>query len=133
MNRTTCPGCNGPKSKRAALCKTCRSRATRVGVDVVTHVPVADVVPVQPRTAVQNRIYHARLNDLMRLRRVTNKDARLLALDRAAAMLGRAIESSTELSEPEMERLLEWLQEQIEEAQLQAAATSTEQPRIRSL
>jgi hypothetical protein len=114
---TICPGCAGPKSRRAGLCRTCRLKANTIGAHVVV-----DVAPNAPehrtRTPVQNTIYHARLNDLAKIDdphasveelRLRVIELKIWALTHASRTFGRSIESSTELSETEMERLLEWL------------------------
>jgi hypothetical protein len=123
-----CPGCNGPKTKRAKLCATCRRRANAVGADVVTHVGEAAIPPEsrppRPRTPQQNLVYHARVTDLAKLAKPADKEQlrsaerhlKKAVLAKASTMFERPIASSTELNEAEMERLLEWLDEQLEEA-----------------
>jgi hypothetical protein len=112
-----CPGCGGDKHRRAELCTTCRKRANAIGASVLTHV-ATPAAPMIPRTPWQNRNYHGRLREIAQLetpgieREVLWQEERKLkkwALRRASRMFGKPFESSTELSELEMERLLEWL------------------------
>lgn len=130
-----CPGCAGAKTARAKLCIRCRRRANAVGADVLTHVGEAAIppesLPPRPRTPQQNTVYHARITDLAKLEleqsdftkadlRVAEWNIKRRTLARAAAMFGRSIASSTELSEIEMERILEWLDEQLAAARSRA-------------
>jgi hypothetical protein len=117
---TICPGCGGPKTRRAELCKTCRLSANRIGAQVVESVATS-APELRPRTAIQNTVYHARLTDLAELempeaspakRRLRVIELKQWALAHATAEVRRPIASSTDLTEPEMERLLEWLDEQ---------------------
>lgn len=57
---TICPGCNGPKSKRAQLCASCRRRAISAGVDVV----------VENISSGQISAFHAIANHVDKLRGV---------------------------------------------------------------
>lgn len=124
---TKCPGCGGRKSKRAELCATCRRTAGAIGVSVITRVgPTEDIharvkVAQPPRTSIQNRVYHGKISDLAKrlfpaspTAWQAERHAKRLALRHASEMLGRPIESSTELSELEMERLIEWLDDELE-------------------
>lgn len=126
--KVACPGCGGQKSKRAKLCAECRRRANAVGADVVTHVGEAAIPPEsrppRPRTPQQNLVYHARITDLAKLTdppsketlRVLERQLKKAALEKARQLFGREITSSTELTEAEMEQLLEWLDEQLDKA-----------------
>lgn len=120
-----CPGCGNAKSKRAELCGECRRTANQIGASVVTHVAslATPATPVIPRTPVQNTVYHGRLREIALLENPALKSAELYAAERelkkwsvkqAARMVKRPLASSTELSELEMERLLEWLADVIE-------------------
>jgi hypothetical protein len=110
---TTCPGCGGAKSKRALLCAGCRRRANVVGAKVWTE--TAAPVSTAPRTPQQSRVYHGKLASLAQLQAVDLYEVKRQALHKASAMFGRPITSSTELTEVEMERLLEALDEQLEQ------------------
>src|SRR5437763_1499099 len=65
---TTCPGCHGPKTKRAELCGSCRKTANAIGVSVVTHVSTP-ATPTVPRTQKQNAVYHGRLREMAQLQK----------------------------------------------------------------
>ena len=132
---TVCPGCAGQKSKRAKLCAGCRRRANAVGADVVTHVGESAIPPEsrppRPRTPQQNLVYHARITDLAKLAkpadrdhlRVLERQLKKAALAKAEQLFDRPVKSSTELTEAEMEQLLEWLDEQLEKTQDLAPAS----------
>jgi len=110
----TCPGCHGPKTRRAELCRDCRRRANVVGAR--TWVETAQpTLPSTPRTPQQNRVYHGKLNSIAELEQRPLKDVKAWALERASLMFRRSIESSTELSEIEMEQLLESLDRRLDE------------------
>ena len=110
----TCPGCAGPISRRAKLCADCRKRANAVGASVVTHVAAAAPRTGGPlRTPQQSQVFHGKLNDLAKRRHVEQQVVKRHALAHAAATFGRPIASSTELTEIEMELLLEWLDEEL--------------------
>jgi hypothetical protein len=109
-----CPGCNGPKSKRAALCIKCRRDANAIGATVVTRVAEAQPVPARLRTSEQNRVYHGVLAHVARLEGTDIRVMKRRAIAKASELFGRSIESSTELSEVEMERLLEWLDTELD-------------------
>lgn len=122
-----CPGCGGAKSKRAELCLTCRRKANAVGASVLTHVHEAAIppesLPFVPRTPWQSKAYHGKCNDLARLTGSDFLETKRAALAHAGEMFGRAFDSSTELSEIEMEQLLEWLDDQLIDAKRALAAT----------
>jgi hypothetical protein len=120
---TTCPGCNGPKSKRAELCGNCRKQANALGASVLTHV-ATPTAPFVPRTAKQNTSYHGRLRSIAQLQKPgiegnalwdAERKLKKWALKQASILAGRDIRSSTELSELEMERLLEFLGDRIDD------------------
>jgi hypothetical protein len=119
---TTCPACGGQKSKRAELCADCRKTASALGASVLTHV-ATPAQPFTPRTPAQNTVYHGRLRDIALLNlpgasggELYAEERRLKrwALKQASKMFGRTIASSTELSELEMDRLLDWLGDRID-------------------
>jgi hypothetical protein len=115
-----CPGCGGTKSRRAHLCRTCRAKANAVGASVVTHVHEAaapDDAPPRPRTPEQNRVYHGKLADLARHQHQPLPVVKRQALVEASRRFGRLVSSSTELSEVEMELLLEWLDDELDRYQ----------------
>jgi len=131
-----CPGCGEKKTARAELCSNCRLRANAVGASVITKVGEsaipAESLPPRPRTPQQNTVYHARITDLAKIElaaseftkadlRVAERNVKRRALAHANVIFKRPIASSTELSEIEMERLLEWLDEQLEQARSRAA------------
>src|SRR5439155_9208891 len=118
---TTCPGCHGPKTKRAELCGSCRKTANAIGVSVVTHVSTR-ATPTVPRTQKQNAVYHGRLREMAQLQKhgieredLWHEERKLKkwALAQASIQVGREISSSVDLSELEMERLLDWLADRI--------------------
>lgn len=124
MSASICPGCDGAKSKRARLCASCRRRANAVGADVLQQMPTATPRPrLVPRTPQQNIVYHARCTDLARLElgplassaqlRMRVIELKAETMQRASQRFGREITSSTELSEPEMEQVLELLDQQL--------------------
>jgi hypothetical protein len=106
VNGLVCPGCQGPKSKRAKLCKECRPRANAVGERtwLDTGRPPA---PLTPRTPQQNLVYHGKLASIAKLEDCPIKDVKRWALELATLMFRRTIASSTEITEMEMEQLLE--------------------------
>lgn len=110
----TCPGCGGAKSKRAELCHKCRRDANAIGATVVTRVADAQPVPARPRTPEQNRVYHGVLAHVARLEGLDIRVAKRRAIAKACDLFSREIESSTELTEVEMERLLEWLDTELD-------------------
>lgn len=109
-----CPGCGGPKTRRAVLCRACRGRANVVGARtwVETGLPA---VPNVPRTKEQSKVYHGKLTSIATLEGRTLLEVKAWALERATAMFGRPFESSTELREIEMELLLESFDRRLEE------------------
>lgn len=113
--KVRCPGCNGLKTHRAALCAECRRRANSVGEQVWTDTRIP-TVPSRPRTKQQNTVYHARATELASIDGGTKAEIfqRKRDLDRsikdwASARFGRKIVSSTEFTEIEMELVLERL------------------------
>jgi hypothetical protein len=112
-----CPGCDGKKSRRAVVCSSCRRAANAVGVSVLTHVHDAAIPPesrpFEPRTSQQSKVYHAKCADLAVLTARELVVVKKRALAHASTTIGRELNSSTELSEIEMELLLEWLDEEI--------------------
>lgn len=122
---TTCPGCDGTKTPRAALCAKCRRRANAVGVSVVTHVheaaiPTESPEPFVRRTPWQSKAYHGKCNDLARITKADMGETKKKTLAYASERFGRPLESSTELSEVEMELVLEWLTDEIDAAKRRA-------------
>lgn len=108
-----CPVCRGPKSARAQFCSSCRRAANAAGETLV--LAGSSTAATVMRTPVQNRVYHGKLADLALRSRRSDSEVKHEALDQASRMFARRIESSTELTEPEMERLLEWLTDRLEE------------------
>lgn len=97
------------------LCRGCRVSANQVGVTVVTHVhEAAAPAAARPRTPEQNRVYHGKLADLARLERLPMATLKQRVIAEASLRFNRPITSSTELSEIEMEQLLEWLDDQLD-------------------
>lgn len=70
---------------------------------------------VRPRTPEQNRVYHGKVNSLAAAAKIDFLEAKRRALQLASAIVGRQLESSTELSEIEMERVLEALDDHLAE------------------
>jgi hypothetical protein len=79
--------------------------------------------PFVPRTPKQNTILHGRLREIAQLEKpgiergelwTAERKLKKWLLPRAAKIAGRQIASTTELSEIEMERLLEWLADVID-------------------
>jgi hypothetical protein len=133
VEQRVCPGCGGKKSKRAELCASCRKRANVVGASVITHVAEAAIspesAPARPRTPQQNTVYHGKISDLAKLNapglekaelRLAERNVKTRALQHARKMFSRPIDSSTELTEIEMERLLEWLDVELDRANQEA-------------
>jgi hypothetical protein len=125
VNDAVCLGCGGPKTAKARLCKKCRLRANAVGEQVWTesHVPPP---PSRPRTGLQSRMYHGKVASIARARRAADVNAEMRnvkkgTLEWASATFRREITSSTELTELEMERVLERLDEQLDEIPTPAA------------
>lgn len=128
MTTTICPGCGETKSRRAVVCSSCRKRAGAVGVSVITNVHDAiplESTPARPRTAQQNTVFHGRLRELALLEHggpigkdelyAAERAAKKRAIAHAAEMFGKTFESSTDLSEMQMERLNDWLSDRIDE------------------
>lgn len=113
---TVCPICRGPKSRRAQMCVHCRRAANTAGENLLLAGPGPLPAPLEQtlRTPIQNRVYHGKLADLVKRAGITPSEAKREALARASAIAERPIESSTELSEIEMERLLEWLTDRLD-------------------
>jgi hypothetical protein len=114
VSSLVCPGCGGPKTSRARLCASCRQRANLVGERtwIDTGRPPA---PVTPRTPQQNLVYHGKLASIAKLEQLPIKDVKRWALELATLMFRRAIASSTEVSEFEMEQLLEAFDHRLDE------------------
>lgn len=120
---TTCPGCGEAKTKRAQVCAKCRRDATQLGVSVLTAV-ATPAHPFKPRTEMQNRMYHGRIREIALLEKPDAAGGELWSRERklkkwavahASKMVGRELSSSTELSEIEFERLIEWLGDVIDD------------------
>lgn len=121
-----CPGCNGPKTARAKLCRVCRGRANIIGERVWTDTALP-TTPAKPRTVYQSNIYHGKCAALARARSedpsdkiAVNREMRAVkhqALAFASKRFRREIESSTELSEIEMDIVSEWLDDQLDVAE----------------
>jgi RNA polymerase-interacting CarD/CdnL/TRCF family regulator len=109
-----CPGCGGPKSKRAELCRKCRRKANAVGATVVAQVVDAQPISARLRTPEQNRVYHGVLAKIANLQGSDLRFLKRRALAKASQLFDREIASSTELTEIEMERLLEWLDTELD-------------------
>jgi len=112
-----CPGCAGPKSARATLCRDCRRRANSVGAAVVAQLPTVAApsrpADVGPRSAGQNRAYHGKCGTLAAIRETTPQQIKAQALEYASVRFGRAITSSGDLDELEMSDVLDWLDTQL--------------------
>lgn len=122
MSVTVCPSCNGPKDKRAEVCAKCRRDAIRLGVEVMKKVATPSA-PFKPRTEHQNRVYHGRIREIALLEHPEAAGNELWKLERElkkwavaymAHTLDRPLNSSTELSELEFERMNEWLADVID-------------------
>lgn len=111
-DRLICPGCSGKKTRRAQLCHLCRPRANSVGGRVWSETAQPAVQSI-PRTPQQNRVYHARCASIAKLEQRPLLDVKRTALEHFATRIGRPLESSTELSEIEMELLLESLDQRL--------------------
>lgn len=131
---TICPGCGEKKSRRAVVCSRCRKRAGAVGVSVITNVHDAiplESTPARPRTAIQNSVFHGRIRDIALLEHgapmakdelyAAERAVKKRAMTRAAEMFGKTFESSTDLSEMQMERLNDWLSDCIDELKAKRA------------
>lgn len=110
-----CPACDGPKSRRAKLCRPCRLRANGIGEQVWTETHTAPL-PSRPRTPQQNTVFHARCTELATTPGATKEEIRqrkraieVEVKAWASKRFGREIESSTQLTEIEMELVLEHL------------------------
>jgi hypothetical protein len=121
----TCPGCGKAKSRSAQLCASCRKTATQLGASVLTAV-ATPAQPFTPRTPQQNRQYHGRLRTIALLEKPklegpplwdAERKLKRWSIEYAARMVGRDLESSTELSEIEFERMNEWLARVIDDMQ----------------
>jgi hypothetical protein len=118
-----CPGCQGPKSRRAQLCAGCRRRAVATGARKV----LEPDPPGEPRSPAQNGAFHGKCGTLAQLElgagatpaQVSVFAVRLKreALDWAGDRYGRQLTSSTELSRDEMSEVLDWLDARIALAQ----------------
>ena len=102
---------------------SCRKTANAIGVSVVTHVSTP-ATPTVPRTQKQNAVYHGRLREMAQLQKhgieredLWHEERKLKkwALAQASIQVGREISSSVDLSELEMERLLDWLADRIDD------------------
>jgi len=128
MSESICPGCDGPKSKRAKLCRKCRTKANAVGASVVTQIhDVTLPAATRPRlrTPEQNRVYHGMLNDLAKFEHKSLRTVKRETLAEASRRFGRKVESSTELSELEMASLIEgYIDRRLEPYELAAAETA---------
>lgn len=110
-----CPGCGGPKTKRAQLCKLCRSRAIAAGVD--------QVITPDRRSTGQNSAFHGKCSTLAQLELGPHAakpqlarcaiEHKRQALAYAAERFTRVVTSSTALSHDEMSEVLDWLDHQI--------------------
>ncbi len=118
--RVLCPGgCGGTKSARARFCASCRARANELGDEVLRRVPTANPAAARSRaqtmlrTPEQNRAYHGKCGAIARLRGRNARTVKTEALTLASQLFERKVESSTELSELEMDRLLDHLDAQL--------------------
>lgn len=118
-----CPGCGNAKSKRAALCADCRRQANALGLQVLTAVATPSS-PTIPRTPAQNKMLHGRLREIATLEKpgierdalwTAERKLKRWAVAMASRLVGKPFSSSTELSELEMERLLDWLGDVIDD------------------
>jgi hypothetical protein len=108
----TCPGCKGPISRRAKLCAECRRRANSVGEKVWTESALPRI-PARPRTPNQSQVYHGKCASLAQLQKLDMLEVKHRTLALASKMFDRELKSSTELTEIEMELLLEALDEKL--------------------
>jgi hypothetical protein len=107
-----CPACGGKKSRSAKLCASCRKLANEVGASLLPHVHQP---PARPRTLDQNRAYHGKCGAIAKLKNVDAREIKKQARARASELFGRTIESSADLSELEMDRLLDRLDDELEQ------------------
>ena len=122
MSGRICPGCGGPISRGAQLCRLCRPRAIAAGVNLLAPGARAAVpAPAGPRTAGQSRAYHGKCGTLARLRGEQPQQIKKAVLERASHRFRREITSSSELNEIEMSDVLDELDAAIAEAAETAA------------
>jgi hypothetical protein len=118
VTERTCPGCSGPISRGAQLCRLCRPRAIAAGVNLLA--PGARSSQPQPpagaRTTGQNRAYHGKCGTLARLRDVPVREIKDWALAQASTRFRRNITSSADMNEDEMSDVLDTLDDAIAEA-----------------
>lgn len=107
-----CPGCGGPKSRSAKLCKNCRRRAIDTGVTaVVTHGPnPAPAKSEKPISQGQIAAFWAKLNELARWEEQPKEDVKLRLLAETAARVGRPVTSLKQLSFKEANELLDGME-----------------------
>lgn len=102
----TCPGCEGPISAGAVVCKQCRPRAYKLGVQML----------LRRITSVQIRVFHAKANDLDKITGHPFGTAKEQTLKR----LG--LSSVKQLSEDEAEDVLQELDVEIKQHRDRARA-----------
>lgn len=93
----------------------------RLGASLITTVATA-TAPFTPRTPKQNQVYHGRLREIAQLEKpglegqklwLHERKLKKWSLKHVGRMCGRKVESSTELSELEFERMNDWLSDVI--------------------
>lgn len=107
--KNLCPGCGNEKTARARLCASCRRRANNVGESAWKQSAGLQGAPARPRTPEQNRVYHGKLASIAKLEKAELFDVKQRTLEFASLTFEREIKSSTELTELEMEHVLEQL------------------------
>lgn len=107
--KNACPGCGGLKTATARLCATCRTRANNVGETAWKESAGLQAAPARPRTPQQNRVYHGKLASIAALEHTELLEVKQRTLMAASKRFRREIASSTDLSELEMEQILEQL------------------------
>lgn len=115
MSERSCPGCGGRISRGARLCIECRKRAIVAGVNLLAPGARADApAPAAGRqTPGQNRAYHGKCSTIARVTGEPPTLVKRAALDKASRMFRRPIDSSKDMNEDEMSRLLDHLDEAI--------------------
>lgn len=123
MSATVCPGCDGPKSRRAKLCATCRRNAIDVGVRAVQAgltepIEQAAARPRRessgPRNDRQASAIHGKAQALANLRGVSKAEVKREFYARTGAHFSREITSSDQMTWAEAHWCLDRLEEAIE-------------------
>lgn len=125
---TTCPGCDGKKTKRAQLCAGCRKRANIVGANLLAGRPTlggaiatastgfTSVTVQRPSTSVepkltdgQRRAFYAKANALDKLRR------QRIGTTKKAALEHFQVESTNDLTQQQASDAIDWIESQLAE------------------